>query len=226
MEVGGDYIDVFRVDADRIGMVVGDVSGKGVGGAIFMAILRTMMRARAVGVPRTSEVLRQVNRMLIEDMRHERFATLVYMVLDHRRRELRVSRAGHDALLLKRAGKNSFELFGSEGPGLGLLDAETFDRVVPEDVIPLEPGDAIVAYTDGVVEAMNDNGDEWGRERFLQTLQEAMATQPTLQASLEDVRQHLLRFVGDMAQYDDLTLLGARVTSAPAQENEGGLPHA
>lgn len=225
MEVGGDYVDVFHVDADRVGMVVGDVSGKGVGGAIFMAILRTMMRAKAVGVSRPSEVLRQVNRMLLEDMRHERFVTLVYMVLDHRRRELRVSRAGHDPLLFRRAGQAGFSPLGSEGPGLGLLDGEVYDGVVPEDVIPLDTGDELVAYTDGVVEALDDSGHEWGHERFQQALAAGAASATTLQGCLDEVKQHLLRFVGDMAQYDDITLLGVRM-GAPVQRPSGGSVHA
>lgn len=225
MEVGGDYVDVFRVDQDRIGLVVGDVSGKGVGGAIFMAILRTMMRAKAVGVTRPSEALRHVNRMLLEDMRHERFVTLVYMVLDHKRRELRVTRAGHDPLLLRRGGSTVFAPLGTEGPGLGLLDAETYDQVVPEDVIPLDPGDVVVAYTDGVVEALDESGQEWGLERFTGALTGAVNRPGPLRGCLDEVKQQLLRFVGNMAQYDDVTLLGVRVEDHPPA-TQGGTVHA
>jgi phosphoserine phosphatase RsbU/P len=226
MEVGGDYVDVFRVDADRIGLVVGDVSGKGIGGALFMAILRTMMRAKAVGVTRPSDALRQVNRMLLEDMRHERFVTLVYMVLDHKRRELRVTRAGHDPLLLRKGSSAVFTELGTEGPGLGLLDAEAYDAVVPEDVIPLDPGDVVVAFTDGVVEAPDESGEEWGHARFQAALTAAAAQPVPLRQALDEVKDALLRFVGNMAQYDDVTLLGVRVVDPTQSATQGAAHHA
>jgi serine phosphatase RsbU (regulator of sigma subunit) len=213
MEVGGDYVDAFRVDADRIGLVVGDVRGKGVGGAIYMAILRTMLRARAVGLPSPAETLKQVNAMVLEDMRHESHATLIYMVLDHRARTLRVTRAGHDPLLLRRAG-GDFQPFGSEGPALGFLDPDGYAAVVPEDVLLLRPGDTVLAYTDGIVEALDDTGEEWGEERFLAALARG-GESASLRDCLDGAKHAMLRFAGNMPQSDDVTLLGVRVHDAP-----------
>ncbi len=209
LEIGGDYFDFVRVDDNHLGIAIADVSGKGITGAIMMSVCRSILRAHAPRHLSPAEVLRLINQVLSQDVQEDMFVSLLYMVLNTSTRELTVARAGHERPILSSGEKGSFTIIDSPGIGIGISDAGTFERVLQEVKIPLKPGDVVVAYTDGVTEALNPQGDEWGVDNFLDAVR--VAAEEGAHSVLNNVRQRLERFVGNQPQYDDMTLLALRV---------------
>lgn len=209
LEIGGDYYDFIRVDDSHLGIAIADVSGKGITGAIMMSVCRSVLRAHAPRHLSPAEVLRLINQVLSQDVQEDMFVSLLYMVLNTATRELVVARAGHERPILSSGEKGGFTIIDSPGIGVGISDADTFDRVLKEVRISLKPGDVVVAYTDGVTEALNPQGEEWGVDNFLDAVR--VAAEEGAHSVLNNVHQRLERFVGNRPQYDDMTLLALRV---------------
>ena len=207
-EIGGDYYDCLRVGEHHLGLAIADVSGKGIGGAIMMSVCRSILRAEAPRHTGPGAVLRRLNEILSPDVTEDMFVSLVYMVLDLRTRELTVARAGHERPLWWRARDGELRVLDSPGIGVGIA-GDAFDRALREDNIQLEKGDVVVAYTDGITEALNAAGEEWGQGRLFETLKQAAPE--GAHSVLTNVRQRVERFVGQRPQYDDMTLLALRV---------------
>ncbi len=208
MEIGGDYYDFFPVDDRHLGIAVADVSGKGIAGAIMMSVCRSVLRAQAPGNRSPAVVLQALNRVISPDMAENMFASVLYMVLDTQEHRLTVARAGHERPILCSGDGQKIRLIDSPGIAIGLADASIFDEAIGEVTVPLNPGDVVVAYTDGITEAMNPAGAEWGLEAFLDTISRAAAGGAA--NVLDHVRQRQTRFVGNQPQYDDTTLVALR----------------
>jgi sigma-B regulation protein RsbU (phosphoserine phosphatase) len=208
-EVGGDYYDVIPVDEDRIGIAIADVSGKGIGGALMMSICRSVLRAHAVRNPDPSAVLREVNRTMVSDIYEDMFVTMIYMVYDKHTRELALARAGHDPPLILLPDGSSVLRESSGGMAVGLIDPETFDQVIETTRITLLPGSLVLAYTDGITEAQNASGDEWGVPALTRVLLSSRTLTP--HQICENIQERVLRFTGDQPQYDDMTLFALKV---------------
>jgi len=208
-EVGGDYYDVIPIDDRYTGIAVADVSGKGVGGALMMSICRSVLRAHAGRNPDPAAVMREVNRTMIADISEDMFVTMMYMVYDAQTRELAMARAGHDPTLILQPDSEEVLRRESEGMAIGLVDSEIFDDAIETTRVILQPGALVVCYTDGITEAMNDRHEEWG----VAPLSRILVSNRTLSPHqvLQNIRERVLRFVGDMPQYDDMTLMVFRV---------------
>ncbi|MDZ4200221.1 MAG: GAF domain-containing SpoIIE family protein phosphatase [Kiritimatiellia bacterium] len=212
--VGGDYYDMIRIDEDHLGLAIADVSGKGVGGAILMSVCRSVLRARAPGCSSPAEVLRALNRALCEDLTEDMFVTASYLVLNVRTLELTVARAGHEPPWLWRAGADRPESLCSEGIALGLGGVEAFEAVLTETVTKLEAGDMLILLTDGIFEAQNKAGDEWGMAQLEEAIRPARDQAPD--QMLESLRTRLMQFVGDAPPYDDMTMVALRIMQTPS----------
>lgn len=208
-EVGGDYYDVFAVDEDCLGIAIADVSGKGISGAIMTALCRSVLRAQARGRRSPAEVLHDVNHIIEEDVAEDMFITMLYMVLNTKTWELTVARAGHERPLLIGREDGAVTAVQSTGAALGLVAREDFDRLLNEVHVSLQAGSVVIAYTDGVTEALNAQRQEWGIDRFKEAIQ--VASHEGAHSVLNNVRQRLMRFVGETAQYDDMTMIALRV---------------
>ena len=209
LEIGGDYYDFIKLGDSHLGLAIADVSGKGIGGAIMMSVCRSVLRAEAPRHAGPAQVLRVLNKILGPDVSEDMFVSMLYMVLNTRTRELVMARAGHARPLLFRAGRNEVAVLDSPGTGIGVAGAEVFDRSLTEVSTTLEPGDVVVAYTDGITEAMNAAGEEWGLDRFLETV--GLAAPEGANSVLNHVRRCVERFVGNQPQYDDMTLIALRM---------------
>lgn len=152
-ETSGDYFDYIRRSGGRLGVVVGDVSGHGIGAALVMSTARALLRAFTATEATAAEIISRMNRFLSEDVETGRFMTLFYSEIDLRQRQLHYVRAGHNEPLLYRRGDDVFEELGEGGIALGMIDDFEFEVTGP---IQLEPGDVLLLYTDGIVESMND----------------------------------------------------------------------
>lgn len=209
-EIGGDYYDVITIDDRHIGFAIADVSGKSIGGAMLMSVCRSVVRAQAPGHLSPADLLRSINRVLDKDIAEDMFITMIYMVLHLDTRKLVIARAGHEKPLIIKGGQR-IETISSSGTAIGLTEPAVFDSLISETSVMLEPGDMMVAYTDGITEAMNTSKDEWGLEPFIET---CVGAAPEGSHSLVNhVRQRIQRFVGEYPQYDDMTLLALRVTN-------------
>ena len=203
--VGGDFYDVISLDSGCFGLVIADVSDKGMPAAVYMALTRSLIVAEARREESPRKVLENVNDLLLELERARMFVTVFYGVLDTELRRLNYARAGHDYPLLIR-GDEILEL-GGEGVILGYLESKQLH--LSEESLPLVPGDRLVLYTDGLVDVLSPKGQrlkQGGLEKFLRRY----ANLPVAQlgsAIFEDVAG----FQETAEQYDDMTLLAVEI---------------
>lgn len=200
-QVGGDFYDVFLLDENRVGLVIADVSDKGMPAALFMALTRSLVRAEAQNEPSPEQVLRRVHRLLLELAEPTQFVTLFYAVLNVHDHTLTYVRAGHDYPLVIRAD----EVITIRGVGtmLGLLDER--EIVLHEQQMVLEHGDRLVLYTDGLTDAINADSELFDRARLRQVaIDNFSAPIEQMGDALFDAVQ---AYQGDMDQFDDMTLL-------------------
>lgn len=205
-QVGGDFYDLFVLDGDHFGLAIGDVSDKGMPAALYMALTRSLLRAEAARSRSPAAVLQQVNRLLQELGRPELFVTIFYGVIQRSTLRLAFARAGHDRPLLLR-GKELQELDG-DGIPLGLFLEPEFR--LEERSLLLEPGDRLLLYTDGLCDALDPQGQDFGRARLLALLQAAAGLEP--HALCQEVLERIGDFQAGAEQYDDITLMALRVS--------------
>ena len=202
--VGGDFYDLVPMENGRIGLAVADVSDKGVPAALFMMSSRTLLKGSAIGMGAPGSVLSEVNTMLTENNDTMMFVTLVYALYDPETGVLTYSNGGHCNPLVVHPDSSSEELALTGGVALGVMP----DLEYREAQTALNPGDTLVLYTDGVSEAMNAQGEEFGVER----LQQLFTGQPPASArtAIETIMQAVSDFAGDTPQSDDVTCLVLR----------------
>jgi phosphoserine phosphatase RsbU/P len=203
--VSGDYFDFIQVDEHRWGMVIADVSGKGVPASLVMAMCRSVLRIQAKDCHSAAELLRRVNRILFPDLRNDMFITLAYVILDTQKNELTMAKAGHDAPLFRQSENGVIRLLQSPGMVLGIDSGDVFDMVVQDLVVPLQPGDMLLMYTDGVSEAVDEEGREFGRDPLQDALRHCSSSGAS--ALTVNIVDRVTRFRGAALQSDDITLL-------------------
>ena len=209
-QVSGDYFDYIKVDDQRLGVAIADVSGKGVPASLIMAICRSVLRSQAAQNPSPADVLQKVNRQLYPDIKEDMFISMAYLILDHAHNGVVLSRAGHDAPLLYKSSSQTVTPLKPPGMVLGIDSGSVFDRLTSDVAVPLERDDCLVLYTDGVTEAIDTQGDEFGIERTIQAVcASAMNGAPAIVNRLID---DLRTFVGSQSQNDDITLIAIRKT--------------
>jgi len=209
-EVGGDFYDFFFIDHDRLGFVIGDVSGKGVPAAIFMAVSRTLLKAIATQVVNPGESLRRINSMLIPESNGRMFVTIFYGVLNTKTGEVQFSFGGHNPPYIKRK-EGAIERINHEsGFLLGMLDDMEYDV----HKITLRPGDTILLYTDGVTEAMNGSAELFEESRLQDSLRRLNGS--PLKEMLEGINTDLMEFAAGAPQADDITMLALQYRGKPS----------
>lgn len=199
-EVGGDFYDFVALKGGRLGIVIADVSDKGVSAALFMALARSLVRASVAARQRAVDALKRANRLIAEEAKFGMFVTLFYAVIDLEERTLTYVNAGHNPPLMWDGALSPIMLEG-RGIALGVLaDADLEERTVP-----LKKGDVVVLYTDGVIEAINDQEEEFGTDR----LAELVGARRSLPAPalVGEINRAVSEFTGPQPQFDDWTLL-------------------
>ena len=204
LEVGGDFYDFFSLEDGRMGIVMADVSGKGVPAALFMMVSRTVMKGTAIGEPDPAKALAEVNQLLVESNEEAMFVTLFYASFDPSSGRLMFANGGHNLPYVVRQSGEVQQVDCDSGVVLAVLPGFDF----PGGCLDLEPGDAIFFYTDGITEAMNEVGEEFGDDALASVLAEVAGSDA---ASFSDrvvaaVREH----AGAADQSDDITCLCLR----------------
>lgn len=209
-EVGGDFFDFVEVDSDTIGVVVADVSGKGVPGAFVMTMIRTALRSEARGVKDAAEVLAKVNDFVVNDMKKGMFVTLLYVIIDSKRRRLNFASAGHNPMILHRPSRNKTYYLNPRGfpIGISLPDKNLFRDSIKSDTIALAEDDIVLVYTDGVTEAMNPKRRLFGEERFLKLIRES--GKRSADEFVDILKKEMNIFTEGSEQNDDITLVAVK----------------
>lgn len=202
--VGGDFFDIIPLNRDNFGIVIGDISDKGVPAAIFMALTRSLLRAKASPAVSPRRVLQRVNRLLLEMNEEGMYATVVYGVLDRERKDFVYARAGHEPpLLFHPDGKRHIPPM-APGQPLGLFAKPLID----EQTVEIPPAGMLLLYTDGAVDAVDPNGNFFGLEKLIETVVANLdhSAQALCDRLLHEVHGHQK----GAAQADDITLVGIR----------------
>ena len=211
--VGGDFHDVLAGEDGRLSLVVGDVSGKGISAALLMGVIHGAVRSTdwTSSATQHSVATERLNRLLCEKTAHERFASLFWCSFEPATGSLRYINAGHLPPLLVRAGEADVlchRLCNGGGPVLGLLPSARF---VPHEV-RVQPGDLLVIYSDGILEAANAQDEEFGEERIFQAVKETSAADPA--QICDAILIAIERFLGPLKPHDDQTLMVVRLMPA------------
>ena len=208
-DVGGDYFDYYRMDHDHLGILVFDVAGKGVPGALLMAITSTFLKMAAPRSNSPAWVLNEVNAALAAEMRPGLYVTAAYGVLKLSTLELTLCSAGHTDAVVIRDRDGSCEKHNPRGAALGLLRPNRFRAILEQETVQLRPGDTLLLYTDGVTEAVNDQGEEFGAARLCDAASRLAREGPRRLAA--GICRAVRRHAGQNPQYDDITLVALRV---------------
>ena len=201
--VGGDFYDYFLIDNNKLGFVVGDVSGKGVPAALFMSVSRTVLRTIAFEGEEPGRVLSKVNAILSRDNTEGMFVTIFYAVLELETGVLTFSSAGHDDALLL-TGPDSCEALHYMGPAIGLFDFSEF----PTATRNLAPGDTMLLWSDGITEAFNIDGRVYGPERLVKLLKRRQYSGAL--DIVTAIENEVSRFAEGTEQSDDITCVAMR----------------
>jgi len=201
-ETGGDYFDYIPMPDRRLGVVIGDVSGHGIGAALFMTTARALLRAFTFKAADPAQILAETNVLLERDMPPGSFMSLFFGELDTRTGAVRYASAGHNPVILFRKATAAFEELGKTGPALGLIEGADYGT---GETPPLGPGDLLFLYTDGLPEAMNADKELYGMER-VKTLLAGLQERP-----VAEIIQQMVRAVTEFTKRevfeDDLTLV-------------------
>jgi sigma-B regulation protein RsbU (phosphoserine phosphatase) len=207
-QVSGDYYDYIPVDAEHYGIAIADVSGKGVPASLIMAMCRSVLRSQAAGRHSAAAVLQQVNEQLFPDIKEDMFISMAYAILDKNSPAITLCRAGHDAPLLYSAREKTVSRINPPGMALGIDSGGVFNRVTGDFSLTLERDDCLILYTDGVTEALDADGEEFGMQKVIESIQ-ASATQGAA-GIITKLTDDLREFVGAQPQNDDITLIVIR----------------
>lgn len=204
-EVGGDFYDFIQLPGGRWGFVIADVSGKGVPAALFMALSRTLVRATASRTASPSETVTQTNELICADSKSSMFVTLFYGVLDPVKRTFTYVNAGHNPPIVVKPSSGSLVSLETRGIALGVVSEASFDQ----REIALGGGDIVVFYTDGVTEAIAENGEEFGEARLVKAILDNRALPP--EQLIRRIEEAVINFVGHQPEFDDITLMALKV---------------
>ena len=204
-EVGGDFYDFFLIDEDHLGLVMADVSGKGVPAALFMMMSKIMLNNYAMMGGSPKEVLERVNNSICSNNVEDMFVTIWFGILEHSTGHVVAANAGHEYPAIRKA-NGQFELIKDvHGLAIGIME----DIPYKEYEFHLEKGDTLFIYTDGVPEATDANDELFGNERMVEALNSSPEVIP--ETIVKTVKQKIDEFVGEAPQFDDITMLAIQM---------------
>ncbi|NIO05757.1 MAG: SpoIIE family protein phosphatase [Proteobacteria bacterium] len=200
-EVGGDFYDFLKLTDGKSHIVIGDVAGKGMSAAMFMGIVRSIIRAESTESPDAAEVMRKSNRLVCLDAKSGMFVTVFYATFDERTAVLEYCNAGHAYPLLYDPGKEKFEYLNTEGRPLGITEESTYESKTHR----LEAGQLVILYTDGIVESVDASNTPFGEERIREVIAKSSDASP--REIIQKIKASIATHSGTAPQSDDMTLI-------------------
>jgi sigma-B regulation protein RsbU (phosphoserine phosphatase) len=200
-EVGGDFYDFLKLADGKIHIVIGDVAGKGMSAAMFMGIVRSIIRAESTESPDAAEVMRKSNRLVCLDAKSGMFVTVFYATFDERTAVLEYCNAGHVYPLLYDPRKKKFEYLNTEGRPLGITEESTYKSKNHR----LEANQFVVLYTDGIIESVDASNTPFGEERIREVIAKSSDASP--REIIQKIKESITTHSGTAPQSDDMTLI-------------------
>lgn len=203
-EVGGDYYDFIQLGKNKLGIIIGDVSGKGTQAAFYMTLTKGFLKAIAKHTDSPAEVLTKMNELFYENVERGRFISMIYAVIDLETRLIRIARAGHNPVIYHDA-EGKVNLISPNGLALGLEKGELFSKVISESEQKIESGKTFIFYTDGFTEAVNRKGEEYSLDRMIEI------AKSWNYSSASEIQEKMMadvnKFIGKAQQHDDMTMV-------------------
>jgi sigma-B regulation protein RsbU (phosphoserine phosphatase) len=208
-EVGGDYFDFVRLGGRKLGIALGDVSGKGVPAAIYMTLTKGILQSHAEETIQPKAVLSKVNSLMYRTIERNSFVSMLYAVLDCEQRSFRFARAGQCPIIIAQDAGGEGKILSPPGMALGLEKGDVFDAVLEEIELPLQDGEILVFYTDGFTEAMNAAEDEFGEQKLVDAI--ARHRHRPAAEVIREICVDVRAFAGSAPQHDDMTMVVVKV---------------
>lgn len=208
-EIGGDYFDFFEFDHSRLGVVIGDVSGKGPEAAFYMAEVKGVLESLATIYLSPKELLIQANRLLFQTFDRKTFVSLLYGIYELPTQQFAFCRAGHCPLIYWNRQQEQVYLIEPSGMAIGLDRGAQFQAALEEQQLTCHPGEVLILFTDGVTEARNRQHQEYDEQRLCEMM--ARLHHQDAEAIKAGLLQDIASFVGDHERHDDLTLVILKV---------------
>ena len=203
-EVGGDYYDFIHLGKNKLGIIIGDVSGKGTQAAFYMTLTKGFLKAIAKHTDSPSEVLTKMNELFYENVERGRFISMIYAVVDLESKFIRIARAGHNPVIYHDT-TGKVDLISPNGLALGLEKGDLFSKVITEFEEKLQAGKTFIFYTDGFTEAVNKKGEEYGLDRMFEI---AKSWNNSSAAEIQEkMMADVNKFIGKAPQHDDMTMV-------------------
>jgi hypothetical protein len=209
MEVGGDYYDFIELDDHRLGVVIGDVSGKGISAAFHMTLTKGFLKSQVKSGLSPREIMINLNELFYENVERGTFISMIYGIFDLNARTFTFARAGHNPLIIQKGLDENVDVLCPKGLALGLEKGTIFERIVEEYKIGIHTSDIFVFYTDGFSEAMNNRKEEFGEDRLQNILKKN--SMPSAEHIINHIKAEIINFVGNAPQHDDMTMLVVKV---------------
>ncbi|KAF0149255.1 MAG: rsbU [Ignavibacteria bacterium] len=205
IEAGGDYFDFVKLSGNKLGVAIGDVSGKGVGAAIYMTLTKGILQAHAEEDASPRNVLAKVNRLLYKTIEKNSFVSMFYAILNINQHKMIYARAGHNPGILTSQQSGGTKLLLSKGMALGLEEGQIFTSTLNEEEFIINQGDVCVLYTDGFTEAMNEKQLLYGEDRLISIIEKNRnaGSRDLINIILKEVN----KFVDNYPQHDDMTIV-------------------
>lgn len=209
LEVGGDYYDFIKFSKNKLGVVIGDVSGKGTKAAFYMTLTKGFLKAVSKHRDEPSEILNEINEVFYENVERGNFISMAFALFDMENKIVKIARAGHNPILIFDSSSNSIKHIQSKGIAIGLEKGEVFAKSIRTEELKYNSNDIFIFYTDGIPEAMNKNKEEYGMKKFESViLQNSKLNSVDLSNSIyKDVRS----FTKNVPQSDDMTSVIVRI---------------
>ncbi len=207
-EVGGDYYDFIKISDKKLGIVIGDVSGKGTQASFYMTLTKGFIKAIAKKYDSPAKVLTEMNELFYENVDRGRFISMIYAIVDTELNEIKIARAGHNPIIVVESSGNA-KLVSPQGLALGLEKGNLFKQVIEDHTEKLIKGKAFIFYTDGFTEAMDKNEREFGLDRIIE-----IANKYSYESAdniLNILVNEVKKFSGKTQQYDDMTMVVVKV---------------
>ena len=209
MEVGGDYYDFIELDDHRLGVVIGDVSGKGISAAFHMTLTKGFLKSQAKSDLSPRDIMVNLNELFYDNVERGTFISMIYGIFDLQARTFTFARAGHNPLIIQKGLDEKVDVLCPKGLALGLEKGVVFQRIIEEHKVGIHTGDIFIFYTDGFSEAMNKHKEEFGEDRLQKLLKKISSL--AAEQIIHQIKSEIINFVGDAPQHDDMTMLVVKI---------------